>query len=150
MGDFQSTLDKFFPGAIPAAQFLRQSYDALRKHAFTRDNTFAGVGLCRDELTRPLFHEIEKMWGEVFNISSLAGMLLLGKAGFQASLHHAPHEEGLPRHVYYALPHIGMNSSEEIGYCYRPGQKQASTACGALMVFLPRRSNCNLSRSHCT
>jgi hypothetical protein len=56
-------------------------------------------------------------------------MLFLGTAGFTASLHHAPDDDQGTRHIYFAMPHIGINSSEEIGWCYRSGQQQISKAC---------------------
>jgi len=128
-------LSKHFPGVITDAEFVAKSFQALQVHGFGAQNTFAGVGLCRDELTRPLADKIRRSWGETFNVSCLAGMLFLGKAGFTASLHHAPDDEKGTRHVYFSLPHIGINSLEEIGFCYRPGQQQTSKACGALVAF---------------
>lgn len=128
-------LSQHFPGVMTDADFVSRSFQALQAHGFEAQNTFAGVGLCRDELTRPLADKIKRCWGETFNVSSLAGMLFLGKAGFTASLHHAPDNEKGTRHVYFSLPHIGINSLEEIGFCYRPGQKQISKACGALVAF---------------
>lgn len=132
---FEETLSTHFPNAMTDTEFVTRSYNALQAHGFNAWNTFVGVGLCRDELTRPLADKIRETWGETFNISSLAGMLLLGKAGFTASLHHAPDDDKGTRHVYFAMPHIGVNSGDEIGFCYRPGQQQISKACGALAAF---------------
>lgn len=132
---FEASLAKFFPGAMTDKDFVTRSYNLLRPCGFTAVNTFAGVGLCRDELTRPLADKIRETWGETFNVSSLAGMLFLGRAGFRASLHHAPDDAQGTRHVYFSLPHIGFNSGDEIGFCYRPGQRQISKACGALVAF---------------
>ncbi len=128
-------LSKHFPGIMSDKEFVARSLQALRAQGFEAHNTFAGVGLCRDELSRPFAEKIMKCWGNMFNVSSLAGMLFLGKAGFTASLHHAPDDEKGTRHVYFSLPHIGINSLDEIGFCYRPGQKQISKACGALVAF---------------
>jgi len=132
---FEDTLATHFPGAVTDGEYVTRSYAALRAQGFQPMNTFAGVGLCRDELTRPLSDKIRETWGETFNISSLAGMLFLGTAGFTASLHHAPDDDQGTRHIYFAMPHIGINSGEEIGWCYRSGQRQISKACGALVAF---------------
>ncbi len=132
---FEEALAKYFPGAMTDVEFVTGTYNVLRPCGFHAVNSFAGVGLCRDELTRPLADRIRETWGETFNIASLAGMLFLGKAGFRASLHHAPDDKQGTRHVYFALPHIGLNSGNEIGFCYRPGQKEISKACGALVAF---------------
>lgn len=133
---FAQSLTTHFPNALSADLFVRRSYEALWRLGFVKANTFVGIGLCRDELTRPLAEEIEKTWGQAFNFSGLAGMLYLGKAGFTASLHHAaPDEEGSTRHVYFALPHIGIMPDGQIGLCNRPGQLKPSPACGALVAF---------------
>ncbi len=132
---FEDTLANHFPNSLTSVEFVRQSYNALRSCGFEASNAIACVSVCRDELTRPLVDDIQKTWGEAFNFSSLAGMLFLGKTGFLAAHHHAPNEEGLERHVYFALPHIGLDSNGEIGPCYRSGRKEPSDACGALVAF---------------
>jgi len=97
--------------------------------------TFAGAGLCRDACTRPLSDTIRETRGETVTLSSLADRLFLGTAGFTASLHHAPDDDQERRHIYVAMPHIGMNAGEETGWVNRSGQRQSAKACGALVAF---------------
>ena len=132
---FHDVLDHHFPNAMPAVEFVTQTYRALVRHGFSEANAIACVGVCRDELTHPLVDKIERVWGEAFNFSSLAGMLFLGKTGFSAAHHHAPTANGRERYVYYVLPHIAIGPQGEIGRCGRPGRSEPSNACGALIAF---------------
>jgi len=115
--------------------FVEQTYNALSNYGFSDANTIASVGVCRDEMTRSLLDLVEESWGEVFNMSSLAGMLWLGKTGFLAAEYHSPRVDGRERYVYYAMPHIAIGSDGTMGLCYRPGRVGVSTACGALVAF---------------
>lgn len=132
---FEAALSTHFANALPAEEFVKDSYEALRSHGFEALNTIACVSVCRDELTYPLIENIRHIWGEAFNFSSLAGMLYLGKTGFTAAHHHAPNEDGHERYVYFALPHIGIDAAGQIGNCQRSGRKETSHACGALVSF---------------
>ncbi len=132
---FEAALSTHFANALPAEEFVKDSYEALRSHGFEALNTIACVSVCRDELTYPLLENIRHIWGEAFNFSSLAGMLYLGKTGFTAAHHHAPNEDGHERYVYFALPHIGIDAAGQIGNCQRSGRKETSHACGALVSF---------------
>lgn len=132
---FQAALSSHFPRSQPAADFVRRTYDELRPHGFKADNAIACVSLCRDELTHPLLEDIQKTWGQAFNFSSLAGMIFLGKTGFQAAYHHAPNRGGRERYVFFTLPHIAVSADGQIGVTYRAGRKQPSHACGALLAF---------------
>lgn len=133
--DFKETLDAVFPGSMPEAEFVSASARSLKAVGFSAENAIACVGLCRDEITQPLAEIIKNTWGEAFNFSSLAGMLFLGKMGFMAAEHHSPNEAGRERYVFYAIPHIAIDSAGEFGRCERTGRHGTSTACGALNAF---------------
>jgi hypothetical protein len=133
--NFRQTLDAHFPDTIPEADFVRSSYASLYLHGFSDENTIACVGVCRDEITRSLLDQIQNVWGEAFNFSSLGGMLFLGKTGFLAAHHHAPVDGGRERYVYFAMAHIAIDEDGAIGICYRPGRPDPSGACGALIAF---------------
>ncbi|MDH5676021.1 MAG: hypothetical protein OEZ06_28120 [Myxococcales bacterium] len=133
--DFKTRLSETFPGALEAADYLRLTTDALAPLGFTAENTIGCVGLCRDELCRPLADDVHDAWGEAFNFSSLGGMLLLGRTGFGAAHAHSPIFEGRERYVYYCMPHIGIGPGGEIGQCERPGREAPSKACGALAAL---------------
>lgn len=117
------------------ADFVKSSYASLSQYGFSGENTIACVGVCRDEITRSLVNEIQTVWGEAFNFSSLGGMLFLGKTGFSAAHHHAPVVDGRERYVYVAMPHIAIDAEGTVGVCYRPGRHEKSGACGALIAF---------------
>lgn len=136
MTDFAQTCRARFPGTCPADDFVEATIEATASWGFTRDNTIACIGLCRDELSRPLRHRIQDAWGEAFDCGGLAGMLFLGRTGFMAAHGHAPIEDGRERYVYYAMPHIAVGAQGQIGVCRRPGRSEPSKACGALAAFL--------------
>lgn len=132
---FASALQTYFPGALPEADFVSQTHQALQSFGFSAQNSIACVSVCRDERTHPLIAKIYDTWGEAFNFSSLAGMLFLGKTGFGAAYHHAPQDGGRERYVHFALAHIALSDDGEVGMFQRPGREKASGACGALMAF---------------
>ena len=132
---FRQTLDTYFPHTMPEAEFVKNTYKALGSHGFNRENTIACVGVCRDEITRSLVAEIQNVWGDTFNFSSLGGMLLLGRTGFSVAHHHAPVDGGRERYVYFSLPHMAIDENGVLGVCHRPGRTGTSGACGSLIAF---------------
>ncbi len=130
------SIDQRFPGAVKEGVFVSQSYDALSGYGFSAANAIACVGVCRDELCRPLVGAIQGVWGEAFNFSSLGGQLTLGAAGFRAAHAHAPVVKGRERYVYFVMPHIGIGAGGEFGETMRVGRQGPSAACGALTAVL--------------
>jgi len=72
---FKDVAKQHFPGMMAEREFVQQTYRALSDYGFSKGNTIASVGVCRDEMTRSLVSLVEESWGDVFNMSSLAGML---------------------------------------------------------------------------
>ncbi|MGB0383601.1 MAG: hypothetical protein ACPGWR_02145 [Ardenticatenaceae bacterium] len=142
---FQDVVDEHFPGTMPEADFVQQSYHALEGYGFSGTNAIASVGVCRDEINRSLANLVEDRWGQPFDMSSLAGMLWLGKTGFSAAQHHSPIVEGRERYVYYAMPHIAIGPCGTIGLCHRRGRAEPSSACGALVGFQKELQSGDLS-----
>ena len=132
---WETSMTREFPQAIPQDRFVSQSYERLHQHGFLAENTIAFASVCRDEVTLSLVEDIERIWGEVFSFSSLGGMLTLGKTGFLAAQQHAPIEDGRERYAYYALPHVAIGPDGEFGVYFRPGRREPSHACGALIAF---------------
>lgn len=135
MPTFKRVLDDRFAGAMRLDDYMRRTHELLDPLGFTGENTFACVGVCRDEITRELVDVVNASWGEAFNFSSLAGMPFLGKTGVAAAIQHAPEEDGHERYIYFSLPHVAIDSDGTVGRIYRPGIERASTACGALIAF---------------
>ncbi len=131
---FQETLDALYPGALRAQDYFDRTTAQLAEAGFRPDNTIACVGVCRDELTRAFVDGVHRVWGEAFDFSSLGGLLILGRTGFTAALHHAP-DARRSRYAFFAMSHIGIGDGGEVGQCMRAGQERPSGACGALMAF---------------
>jgi len=129
-------LKEFFPVFYTEHDFVKKTYEALKKYGFNDDNTIASVCVCRDEISQSLRSHIKRIWGEAFNFSSLAGMFTAGKTGLKAFMHHAPQTDGRERYIYYVVPHIAINEDGKTGFCKRKGIKEESSACGALCLFL--------------
>jgi hypothetical protein len=130
---FRETVDQHFPGSIPQEVFVRRAAVTLiQDHDFSPTNSLACAGVCRDELCRSLTDEIGAMWGDLFDFSSLAGMLTLGRTGFAAARAHAPVENGRARYLFLLFTHIGIGPRGEQGVVERPGRPGLTRACGAL------------------
>ncbi len=128
------TVGELFPGAMPERRFVKRTLSRAESLGFNADNTIACVGTCRDELCASLGRTVTRFWGESFNFSSLGGFPFLGKSGVTAARSHAPLVRGKERYAFFALPHIGINASGELGSCERPGLDQPTVACGALDI----------------
>ncbi len=132
---FEAILKKHFDKVFTEIDFIKKTYAALKELGFNDDNTIAATCICRDEISQTLRSIIKHMWGEAFNLSSLAGMFFAGKTGLAAAMHHAPIVAGKERYVFYALPHVAIDADGKLGVCRREGREGASTACGALNAF---------------
>ncbi len=132
---FEAILKKHFDKVFTEVDFIKKTYASLKELGFNDDNTIAATCICRDEISQTLRSIIKHMWGEAFNLSSLAGMFFAGKTGLAAAMHHAPIVAGKERYVFYALPHVAIDADGKLGVCRREGREGASTACGALNAF---------------
>lgn len=135
MTSFTEVLKHQFPNSLPDGEYVKRSADVLAPLGFTGDNAIACAATCRDEICHPVRSSIHEIWGEAFNFSSLGGMLTLGRTGFGAFHAHAPTDYDKRRHVYYAMPHIGIGPDGQLGASSRRGMSQTSKACGALFAF---------------
>src|SRR4030067_3615535 len=127
---FENILRMYFDKTYTEIEFIKKTYEALKQLGFNNENTIAAKCICRDEISQSIRSVIKHMWGEAFNFSSLAGMFFAGKTGLAAAMHHAPIEDGKERYVFYALPHIAIDTEGHIGICRRSGREGESVACG--------------------
>ncbi len=132
---FKQILEGTFLAVYTEVEFVKRSYGALKAHGFNDENAIAALCVCRDEISQGMRSIVKHIWGEAFDLSSLAGMFFAGKTGLKAAMHHAPVEGGKERYVFYSLPHIAIDSDGAMGICRREGRPEASTACGALRAF---------------
>lgn len=138
--DDADKLFAIFPESAEEKIYVERTADELYKMGFSPTNTMACVAACRDELCQPLLNHIDKAWrtthnygGVHFLLSSVGGMVFLGKTGFEAAISHAPRDQsGLLRFVFYAFPHISIAPSGEVGKALRPGRTEETEVCGAL------------------
>lgn len=131
---FEEMLRKYFDKVLTEVDFVKNTYNALKKYGFNDENAIASVCICRDEISQSLRSIIKHVWGEAFNLSSLAAMFTAGKTGLLSAIHHAPGIDDRERYVFYVIPHIAIDEEGRMGFCSRKGIKE-STACGALSSF---------------
>jgi hypothetical protein len=132
---FEERAVEIFPEAVERETFVARSLAALAVHGFVPGSALLMIGVCRDELTFPLVDRLRSVWGPAFDLSSLAGMLFLGRTGIAAARDHAPSADGRQRFVAFVFSHIGIDEDGVVGQCRRPGQAEPSPACGALEAF---------------
>lgn len=128
------TLHEFFPGSLPGSAVMARVKAALEPHGMDGDNTLYGQSICPDEINNEkggLADQMREHWGEVFPLGGIGAPPFVGKTGFKAFSAHAP-EDG---HIVILFgPHIGISDCGEVGKYLRKGQKNLSTACGALIA----------------
>ena len=126
------------PGPEPYAELfdvstlLDWTRDALAPYGFHEHTSLPLVSVCRDELMFGFVDAVTAHWGHCFDLSSLAGLPLMGRTGLGAALGHAPDDDGRHRLVVFAFPHIGADGG--MGAVHRPGVPGTTSACGAVDV----------------
>ena len=121
-----------YPELMSVASMLDWTRDALAQYGFEERTSLPLVSVCRDELMFGFVDAVTGHWGHCFDLSSLAGLPLMGRTGLGAALGHAPDDDGRHRLVVFAFPHIGHDGG--IGAVHRPGVPGTTAACGAVEV----------------
>lgn len=123
-----------FGNAIGQEDFMARVEVGLAAHGFNGHNSIAMSNFCRDEITASLKDKVEAVFGNSFNTNGLGGVLTCGTIGMNAGLSHAPQAQGTgkERYVFFAFPHIAIDSTGELGAISRPGRPGVSCACGAM------------------
>ncbi len=133
---FWQQLTRYFPGALPLRDYMKQTSQDLSRWGFNDGNTLGVIATCRDEITSPLRSEVIRYWGKSFDFSSFGGFVLAGRTGVTTILEHTPTLDGIGHFVFYAMPHIAISEGGEVGSVYREGIKQMSHACGSLNAII--------------
>ncbi|WP_017304819.1 hypothetical protein [Spirulina subsalsa] len=133
---FHEAMREHFPGSLPMKDYIKTTYNQLKKYGFDTGKTIGMVSICRDEITDILMDEVIRYWGKTFNCCSLAGFVMMGRTGLAAATDHTPIIDGIRRFTFYAMPHIAISKNGEIGKVYRSGIDKASHACGALEAIV--------------
>lgn len=132
-----------YPQALPAAVFRKRIIGWLEQElGMTMAHVLLATSVCADDIvfmtdvagnveTR---RATQEMLG-LFEMGGLAGLPFAGKTGVTAFAHHVP-DQGAAC-IFYG-PHIGMTDAGQFGKVLRTGQREESTACGALGVAIRR------------
>lgn len=136
LADRHRLIQKSFPKALSADDFLARVEVALAGYGFTGDNSIAMSNLCRDESCMVLEDKLESAFGSCFSTHGLGGVLTCGVIGIKAGLSHSPVQGGKERYVFFSMPHIAIDSEGKVGAVSRPNRPGASAACGALIAAL--------------
>lgn len=107
--------------------FLKNEYNSdLSKMLFA-------TSLCCDDIN--VSTDFRRVLTRPFSMGGLGGLPFSGFTGMVAFAHHVP--DGGDAFIFYG-PHIGMTDDGQLGKMRRPGQKQLTNSCGALMLALQR------------
>lgn len=130
------TLEDYFKQIYIEDEFVVRLTKVLEKWGFKANYTILVIGVCRDEIAQPLMEKLGKLWGSIFNISSLGALFIAGKTALRAAMSHSPIFDGKERYVFAIFPHIAIDENGNFGLCNRSGREEKSVACGALLSFL--------------
>jgi hypothetical protein len=121
-----------YPELLAVPTLLGWTRDVLAAYGFAERTSLPLVSVCRDELMFGFVDAVTAHWGHCFDLSSLAGLPLMGRTGLGAALGHAPDDDGRHRLVVFAFPHIGADGG--MGAVHRPGVPGTTSACGAVDI----------------
>lgn len=128
-------LHKNFPGALPgpAAHSRINSILQSSEHGFKVGNTLFGASICPDEINNKvgdLSDMLKTYWGNIFPLGGISGAPFVGATGFKAFSAHVPDNGDI---IILYGPHVGITADGSIGKTLRDGQRECSTACGAVI-----------------
>jgi hypothetical protein len=135
---FDEVIKRYYPNAVSGRQLTVDVLYKLSRECPT-DRILFGTSLCADDINVPSTSFSSQLFGP-FKFGGLGGLPFAGVTGMVAYSHHIP-DEGMA-FIYYG-PHIGVTLDGRLGKMYRPGQTQASSSCGALMLALNRLGKSN-------
>jgi len=129
------TVNKCFPGAVPAKEVARRSKRFLaRRYGLDTANTMYGESTCPDEINHmdcSLGAYMQQDWGECFQMGGIGGCPYVGKEGYNVLVSHVPDDGNV---LIMFGPHVGISPDGEVGKFSRVGQSKLSTACGAAIA----------------
>ena len=87
---YVQSMNKLFPGAIAEEKFIECMSSVCFEKGFNTTNSINLVSTCRDEICRPFAEQLDSLWGESFNIASLAGLFLMSSYTYDMCGGHSP------------------------------------------------------------
>ncbi len=138
MSNFHETLEKHFPKAVVDVVFLGETTKQLNELNFNRRNTLTGISICQDEILTDFRTMTELIWGNIFMLGGLGGLLISGRTGLTAFNHHDPDTFSTKRFLFIIGTHIAIDSEGRLGSIKRVNQRGMSNACGSLLGCLSK------------
>ena len=140
--DIEAAIQQAFPGAVPSAIFADSIFNYLKSHYHMEaKDILLGVSTCVDDIIYTKnFHRHPEIKGP-FHMGGLAGLPFSGISGLNAFSHHVP-EDGVM--ILMIGPHIGYSAESGWGSMLRPGQREPSSCCGALVGTLSNLEKGNI------
>jgi hypothetical protein len=132
---YRATLSRDFPDAVTYERYLARVEHAVAPLGFDREQSFAAVSVCRDELAQPILQAITRRWDQPFNLGGLGAIPALGRTGWRAALSHVP-DDARGRLIVFGLPHIGIDPDGHLGESLRRHQHRVTPTCGAMVALL--------------
>lgn len=139
----QAQVRAHYPHAVPLSEFRLHAFGLLsRETGVPLAQVLLATAICADDIVwvsdadgnLETHHATRELLGP-FEMGGLAGLPFTGLTGMTAYAHHIP-DDGAACIVYG--PHIGITDSGQLGKVLRPGQRDASAACGALSAAVRR------------
>ena len=130
---------------LPVPALLDWTRDALAPYGFHEHTSLPLVSVCRDELMFEFVDAVTAHWGHCFDLSSLAGLPLMGRTGLAAALGHAPDDDG--RRTAPMPPSAPMCGNANTTSRWRPSSSGAWPSAAARPVRPMSGSPARLDRS---
>lgn len=119
-----------FPKALPNANLIAKVTKHLAPLGYAKSSLLC-TSLCCDEVNRPLELDLQRAFGDHFQIGGLSGFAFGGATGFGAMAAHIP--DGGSCLVVYG-PHVGIDSAGRIGTVDRRGRQESGSCCGSAVA----------------
>ncbi|MCC5931643.1 MAG: hypothetical protein JJU28_20520 [Cyclobacteriaceae bacterium] len=125
---------KEYPGARTGEEVTATYLSYLEdKYAADLNKMLFATSICSDDIN--VSTDFRRVLNRPFTMGGLGGLPYTGFTGMVAYGHHIP--DGGDAFIFYG-PHIGVTDDGELGKMLRPGQKNFSNSCGALVLALER------------
>lgn len=134
MNTIESLIKAHYPKAETGTH-VTETYLKYLSDEYGEDHSkmLFATSVCADDVN--VSTDFRRVLTRPFTLGGLGGIPFAGFTGMVAYAHHIP--DGGSGFIFYG-PHIGITDDGELGKMRRPGQKEISNSCGALMLALSR------------
>lgn len=142
---FDALVKQHYPNAVTQTEFRQRVQAVLPEHPFPQDKVLLVTSVCADDIvaeneskqdanercpTSSIRKGLENDFLGPFSMGGLAGLPYSGLTGMKTVGSHIPDEGSVL--IAYG-PHIGFSDEGVLGDLRRPGKRDMSHACGALL-----------------